>query len=62
MKTKDLITKSKAELQNLLREKKAQLLKLKFESSQKKIKNVKAIKGVKKDIARILTLLNLNKD
>lgn len=58
MKAKDLITKTESELQELLREKKSQLLKLRLEVSQKKMKNVKAIKNLKKDVARILTILN----
>lgn len=58
MKAKDLITKTESELQELLREKKSQLLKLRLEIGQKKMKNVKAIKNLKKDVARILTILN----
>lgn len=49
--------KSKDELQELLREKKWRIDELRFLLDQKKVKNVKEIAGVKKDIARIMTLL-----
>lgn len=57
MKTRDLQLKSKEELMGLLREKQTQLFKLRFEIGQKKVKNVKAIKNIRKDIAKILTIL-----
>ncbi len=57
MKPAGLKQKSKEELQGLLEEKRARADELKFMLRQKKIKNVKELAGVKKDIARILTLL-----
>ena len=57
MKVSELRQKSKEELQDLLHEKKARTDELRWQLWQKKIKNVKELRGVKKDIARILTLL-----
>jgi large subunit ribosomal protein L29 len=57
MKAQELRKKSKEELEKLLKEKKDYLQKLKFDLSLGKLKNVKEIGQVKKDIARILTIL-----
>jgi ribosomal protein L29 len=57
MKISELRQKSKEELQGLMQEKKARLEDLKFMLHQKKVKNVKESANIKKDIARILTLL-----
>ena len=59
MKAIELKQKPKEELQELLQEKRKRLEELRFLSSQGKVKNVKEILGVKKDIARILTLLRV---
>ncbi len=59
MKAKELEQKSKEELETLLREKREKLQKLKFDLNLGKLKNVREIRKVKKDIARILTILNL---
>lgn len=48
---------SKKELENLLLEKREKVWQLRFGLTQKKVKNTREIKEVKKDIARILTLL-----
>lgn len=58
MKVSELHQKSKEELQELLQEKRARVDELRPLLHQKKIKNVKELAGVKKDIARIMTLLN----
>lgn len=58
MKAIDLRKKSKEELQDLLKEKKRRLDELSFMLHQKKVKNVKESYETRKDIARILTLLN----
>jgi large subunit ribosomal protein L29 len=57
MKAKDLRKKKKEELENLLKEKREKLAKLKLDLSLGKLKNVKEIKETKKDIAKILTVL-----
>lgn len=57
MKPKELREKTKEELENLLKEKKARLMKLRFELKEGKLKNVAEIKETKRDIARILTIL-----
>ncbi|OGZ98400.1 MAG: 50S ribosomal protein L29 [Candidatus Sungbacteria bacterium RIFCSPLOWO2_12_FULL_41_11] len=57
MKAIELSQKPKEELQKLLKEKRKRLEELRFLSSQGKVKNVKEMSVVKKDIARILTLL-----
>ncbi|OGF83158.1 50S ribosomal protein L29 [Candidatus Giovannonibacteria bacterium RIFCSPLOWO2_01_FULL_46_13] len=58
METKELRQKSKDELQKLLDEKKGSLDKFRFDFSFGKNKNVKHGSILKKDIARILTILN----
>lgn len=58
MKMQELKLKSKDELQKLLAENRERLHSLSFDLAAGKIKNVKEIKKIKKDIARILTLLN----
>ena len=57
MKALELRPKSKEELAGVLRERKARAEELGFLLGQKKIKNVRELAEVKKDIARILTLL-----
>ena len=57
MKIAELRKKSQKELQELLREKRVRTDELQFLLRQKKVKNVKELFGLKKDIARILTLL-----
>ncbi len=58
MKIKDLRTKTEAELKNLLREKHENLRKFRFQTiSHGKTKNIKEGREIKKDIARIITLL-----
>jgi large subunit ribosomal protein L29 len=57
MKIQELRQKSKSELQKLLEEKRTKLGQLRFDLAAGKIKNVREIREIKKDIARILTLL-----
>ncbi len=55
---KDLKGKSEGELMKMLREKEAALKTFRFELSGSKIRNVKQGRGLKKDIAQILTEMN----
>jgi len=57
MKIAELRQKSEADLKGLLEERRARLAELLFLLRQKKVKNVKEAAAIKKDIARILTLL-----
>jgi len=57
MKFVELSKKPKNELQTLLSEKREKLRQLRFNISSGKVKNVREIRMIKKDIARILTLL-----
>ncbi|OGZ95538.1 MAG: 50S ribosomal protein L29 [Candidatus Sungbacteria bacterium RIFCSPHIGHO2_01_FULL_50_25] len=58
MKAHDLKEKTKEELAEVLQEKRARIEELTFLLSQKKVKNVKELREAKKDVARILTILN----
>lgn len=57
MKEDQLRQKTKEELNKLLKDKRERLRQLRFDLSARKIKNVREIQEVKKDIARILTVL-----
>ncbi len=57
MKIRELREKSKMELQKLLIENREKLRQLKFDLASGKVKNVRVIRGLKKDIARVLTCL-----
>lgn len=59
MKTTELRQKTKTELQRLLQDNRAKLGQLHFDLPAGKVKNVKEIRIIKKDIARILTLLRI---
>lgn len=61
MNSKELRAKSKDQLQKSLHEKRSYADTLRFDLRQKKVKNVKELREVKKDIARILTFLSLDK-
>ena len=56
MKINELKQKSKEELTTLFMEKKRRIDELHFLLDQKKVKNVKELANLKKDIARILTI------
>lgn len=58
MKMTELRRKSAEELKKLLQENREKIRQLRFDLAAGKIKNVKAIRQTKKEIARILTLLN----
>ncbi|MCX6758398.1 MAG: 50S ribosomal protein L29 [Candidatus Nealsonbacteria bacterium] len=57
MKTKEIRQKNTPELQKLLHEKKGKLGNLNFDLVGGKVKNVKEIRETRKDIAKILTIL-----
>lgn len=60
MKIKELKEKNREELVKLLAEKRENVRKLRFEIATKQVKNVRDIRNDKKDIARILTIINEN--
>jgi len=57
MKPVELNNKSHSELNQLLVDLRAKILKLNFDLADNKVKDVSQVKKTKKDIARILTLL-----
>ncbi|MBL7156256.1 MAG: 50S ribosomal protein L29 [Candidatus Pacebacteria bacterium] len=59
MKAQELRKKSKIELEKLLKENREILRKLRFNAFTGKLKNIAEIKKTRKQIARILTLLNI---
>ena len=61
MDFKDLEKKSNKELQKLLAEARTSFSELKFKVSAKQHKNVRELRGLRKHIARIMTLLSLGK-
>ena len=58
MDTKDLQKKDIVELKKLLSEKRKEKSATSFNLKMGKVKNVKALAGLKKDIAHILTTIN----
>ena len=58
MKAKDVREMSKAELQDKISDLKAELFNLRFQLAVNQLDNPMRIKAVKKDIARIMTVLN----
>jgi ribosomal protein L29 len=61
MKIKEIKTKTSQDLTKLLTEKREALRVFRFGTSGSKTKNVKEGRELRKDIARILTVLNTNK-
>lgn len=59
MEITDLRKKTKEELQRMLQEDRERLRISRFNLASAKLKNVREIRRVKKEIARILTLLKL---
>ena len=57
MKIQDLHQNTKPELHKLLQADREHLRSLRFELASGKVKNVREIRMIKKDIAKILTLL-----
>ena len=58
MKIKELREKNIEELKKLLTEKEEMVRKLRFDLATKQIKNVRQIREDKRDIAKILTIIN----
>jgi len=58
MKANELRKKSEAELQRSIQDLKRKLSDFRFRFSSNKLKNVKEIESTKKDIARMMTILN----
>jgi large subunit ribosomal protein L29 len=58
VKTKELRIKPEEELNQLLSESQKKLRELRFNLASGKVKNVRKIRVLKKNIARILTILN----
>lgn len=61
MKEVELQKKSKAKLKELLIKRRARLRTLRFDLSSGKVKNVREIRSLRRDIARILTILEETK-
>ncbi len=61
MKPKELRQKSISELNEIIKDKRRKLLEIKYHNELIKIKNVKEVKNLKRDIARILTIINSHK-
>lgn len=57
MKSQEMRKKSKTQLQKLLSERQEDLRSLRFALVSGKLKNVREIRETKKDIARILTIM-----
>jgi len=57
MKTVDLRQKTKKELEKILADSRERLRQLRFDLAAGKVKNVREIHLLKKDIAKVLTLL-----
>lgn len=57
LKAVELRQKSKPELEKLLEESRKRLLELRFDLVAGKLKNIREIRKIKKDIARIMTIL-----
>ena len=58
MDIKELKNKSISELHKILAEKRERLRELRFKDAAKQLKNIREIRFLRKDAARILTLLN----
>lgn len=59
MKIKELQRKSQLELQHILIENREKLRQLRFDLVSGKVKNVREIRKIKKEIAQALTIRNL---
>lgn len=62
MKYKELKDKKISELHKLLNDKREKLRELRFKDANKQLKNVREIREVKKTIAKLLTVLNKDKE
>ncbi|MBN2854253.1 50S ribosomal protein L29 [Patescibacteria group bacterium] len=61
MDFKEITTKNEEELKKLLEDSKEKERELRFKDSNRQLKNVREIRNIKKNIARILTILTKNK-
>ena len=61
MKIAELKLKQKAELQKMLLDSRGRCRALRFDLASGKVKNVREIRHLKKDIARILTIMSSEK-
>ena len=61
MKAKEIKNKNKDELRKLLQEKREALRTFRFGIAGSKVRNVREGRGLRRDIARILTIINSNK-
>lgn len=61
MKTKELREKGIEELKKLLAEKRESIRKVRFDIATKQVKNNRSLRNDKRDVARILTLINQDK-
>jgi len=59
---KDIVHKTQADLAKMVSDKRESLRTFRFGSSGAKVKNVKEGKTLRRDIARILTVMNRKKD
>ena len=57
MKINELRQKSKSELQKILLDDREKLRQLRFDLATGKVKNVREVRKIRKDIAKILTML-----
>jgi len=60
MKIKELNQKTKKELNDLLTENRRKLGQLRFDLASKKLKNIREIRGLRRDVARVITILKQN--
>jgi len=60
MKIKELNQKTKKELNDLLIENRRKLGQLRFDLASKKLKNIREIRELRRDVARIITILRQN--
>ena len=58
MKVKELRQKSEKELHKILDESREKLRQLNFDLASGKVKNVREIRKIKREIARMLTIIN----
>lgn len=58
MEINELKDKPRVELERMLAEKTEELRKFRFQAHDKQLKNVRAIRGTKRDIARINSVLS----
>lgn len=62
MKIKEIEKKSEKEIKQLLQEKRERLRQINFSIATGKVKNVREIRLIKKDIARLLTVTDSKKE